>query len=234
MALSLRNAGTVTQTASGASTTITPGACTFVAGDLFILTLGSYVTGDTWTTPTGFTLFATRTNHHSIYGRIAVGGDTPPLCTSSGTSVHTAGLLALQGTVWPTIGTMAEATNNAFQSSASAAAYPSLTIAGQPGFASNNDYILIYGQRNKTDDTDGATWATVAGATKLQEIYGNGFVDAWTLQGIQQTTRTDISAGTIAATGGTPESVATTGLVIALRTALASAGILSQLIQHSR
>lgn len=230
--LSLRSAGTPTHSAA---TTIVPGLpSSIVAGDILILGIGCATAAESITTPAGWTIFGARGTHHIVYGKIAVGGDTAPTVTLSASGNHSAGMLSLQGDSTGVIGTMAEATNNAFGSSNADGIVPALTIAGQPGFASNNDYILVYTSRVKSATSNGGAWNTLAGYTKIQESYPNGTNDAFTFQALQQTTRADISATAIGITGGTPENVPTSGVIVAIRTATAAAGILRQMMQHSR
>lgn len=190
---------------------------TWSAGDLLILTAGASSAGTvSITTPSGWRLFDARGSHHGIYGRIAQGGDSAPTITFSDTGIHSAEISAYGGDVYTDLDTILVASNDRF-ATGNFLALPALNAATH-GFNVANCLVIAYLARSKTSTSNGTTFAVPSNFTVADVSVPAGFFDAGQVSYWQQTTQTDIAQADIAITGSS-ESVAASGVIVALRSA---------------
>lgn len=169
-----------------------------ISGRLAILFAASQgAASDSITTPSGWTLLATRSNHTSIFGRVLTGGDTYPAVNFAATFGHFAQVAEFEGSVYSDLATIAHTSANAFGSSATVPTIPNITIT-QP-----NCLVIIAGWHVKTATSNGSTYDDVAGFTEIGESRptGGGVDMVWNYQ--QQTSAASLSGLSRSMTGTT-------------------------------
>lgn len=151
------------------------------------------------TPPTGWTQLSVNSNvtWNYIFGRIAVGGDTAPTVTYTGTNQHHAQIASFTGpNVYTDLTTIVSGFVDNFAPINSVDMFYSALL---PSTA--NCLCIAFATKNKTSVSDGSSVNDLAGFTRAGTLTNNGTTIAtwWGYQ--QQTTATSLSAATQTRTG---------------------------------
>jgi hypothetical protein len=185
---------------AGVNSAVTPiVAVGTLPGDLVLVQVSVRNTSGTFVAPSGWTRIAG--TNHQVYGRIWQSGDVIPAFVPSGglgTSDTVASTFTLRGVEASVLGAAGGVDTSPVQANASAqnVAYPALTVPG----ANHVAVMLLWKASSASSYTTPAGWnvgtflaSTTAGDDASQISYYQ-----------IQTTATNITAGSVVATGGTP------------------------------
>jgi hypothetical protein len=185
---------------AGLNSAVTPIAhASTLPGDFVIVQVSIRNVAATFSTPSGWTRIAG--TNHQVYGRIWQTGDVIPAFTPTGGSATNdtiASTITLRGVEAGVLAASGGVDTSPVQANASAqnVAYPALTVPG----ANHVALMFLWKASSASSYTTPAGWT--AGSFLASTTAGD---DASQLSYYQiQTTATNITAGSVVATGGTP------------------------------
>lgn len=215
-AYTFQSVGTIA--GNGAGTALSPGMPgTCSDGNLLVLFTAARAASQTLTV-TGWTEIASNTTNSSVklLTRVRQSGDTSPSVDWSGADYATAQIACYSGDVYTDQATIVahSATTNGNSNSFN---YAALTIS------TADTLVLIAGKHSKTATSDGITIDAEAGFTELGENSANGAgTQTFVWDYVQQTTATNISAGSWDPSVAAYETAGWASLTVSLKTASAS------------
>ena len=155
-----------------------------------------------------------------VWGRVGDGTATDsPTVDWSGTNDSAAVILAYAGDVYNDLSTIV-AHSNVY----SVSSINTLPLPGVSGASVNDCLVFAVGRKNKTSTSNDATTVSHASLNVRAQFIGTGFDQAVGIADAQQTTATNYD-GTDFTINGTSESLTANGVVLYLRTAMASSGL---------
>ena len=194
---------------------------TFSAGDLLLGFTRSRASSETFTQPAGWTTILTHTNSNGsicMFAKIAVGGDSAPTISWSGSSYVICQIASFTGDVYTDLSTIV-AHSAVLNGTATDIDVPALTVT------TDNCLIVAAGGHNKTATSDGATLTPPGAYTDIGSGVPAGASTAYAWGYVQQTTAANLSATewniSIA------ESLGRSGVTFALQSQASSAATLA-------
>lgn len=195
----------------------------WAAGNIFILVTSARNNTETMSSVTaGWTPLSANLNvtWNFIYGRIAVGGDTAPTVTYSGSGQHHAQIGCWTGpNVYPDLTSIVSAVNDKYLPGSQVNILYDALLPLEA-----NCLCLAFATKNKTSASDGSSVNDLAGFTRVGSLTTNGSNLATWWGYVQQTIATNIPAATQTRTGAA-ESLQYGTMYIALKTAASASHI---------
>ena len=155
-----------------------------------------------------------------VWARIGDGTATDsPTVDWSGTNDSSAVILAYAGDVYSDLSTIV-----AHSATYDVSSINTLPLPAVSGASVNDCLVFAVGRKNKTSTSNDATAVSHVSLNVRAQFIGTGFDQAIGVADSQQTTATNYD-GTDFTINGTSESLAANGIVLYLRTAMASSGL---------